>query len=195
MEINLKYCDTNQWQITSANFKTSWYDTELIVYAVSMANGVNKLFGQNINIPDTLIAQANYYRGKMVYGNTHIPQGISFREDWSHNWRIMENYDFDSVKNCHTLTCDFLTKDDLITIATDLINCLSERNILDESFVSLMGRFDFCCCWKADEDALRIINYYKPCISESALHEGIVECNQLLKDNRDIQGRQIPLNF
>ena len=195
MELKLKYYNTNQWQITSGNFETSWYDTALIVYAVSMANEVNKLFGVRINIPDTLIVQANHYRGKKVYGNIKKPQGISLREDWSHTWSIIENYDYDSARNCHAITWDKLTKDELIKISTDLINCLSEHNILDESFVSLMGRFDFSCCWKADEDALRIINYYKPCISENALHEGIVECNKLLKNNRDIQGRQIPLDF
>lgn len=189
MEMNLRF--NNQWEFIGQNFHVSWYDTDSIVYAVSLANEVNKLFGVHINIPNTLIEQANHYRGKMVYGNTHIPQRMSIVVHGDGLCHLMEHYDYEDLKGCRKRISNNLTKEEVINIATELIECLSHHNILDESFISLMSHYDFKYCYGADGTAQKIIAYYKPFISTETLKNGVDICNHLLSMNRDVNGRKI----
>lgn len=186
MEMKLKFKYDNQWNFIGQNFNVSWHDTESIVYAVSLANEVKKLFGVHINIPNTLIEQANYYCGKEVYGNICMPQRMSIVLHRDNTCGLMENYDYEGVKDCRARVADNLTKEEVVNIASELIECLSRHNILEESFISLMSHYKFKIICNAYTIAQKIIAYYKPFISAETLKRGIDICNNSLSMNLDV---------
>jgi len=156
-KIEIKHLCENQYSVNGY----SVYDTELLVYTTGLVDNVKKRFDFDIPLNDDVRTKADYYRGKKVYGNIHMPKDMYVEPDWG-GWRLITAYDFDNVKGVYGTYDGVYSKEDVIKLAQGLADYVNTHDILTDAFYHLMTYYDMSFICDSYTCALKIIRFYKP---------------------------------
>lgn len=152
----------NQFVVDGHRF----YDTDLLVYTTALVSNIKSLFDVDIHLNDDVKKKAAFYKGKQVFGNSHMPQGAYIKPIWG-KYEVYEQYDFVDLKGCTCGYNKFLTKEEVIEFVKHLADFVNNNDVLSIGFYKKITYYSMPSLINGQTIAKALIMYYEPFVNIS----------------------------
>lgn len=144
-------------------------DIDLITYAVTLVEQVNRIFGTNIQISEQNEKRYRHYKGREDVRWGRIPRKMYVEKIFGERYIIMRLYDYRDVKGCRSSDGEH-TREEVIEYARELARYINTNDILSVSYNELIVKNDMKHIINCYEIAEKYIEFYKPFVD---VREGI----------------------
>lgn len=145
------------------------YDIEAVILYVDLADFCRAKFGLNIVPSDKICELAKKLRGIREYGNNAYIHRFEVRGySYKSEFELLEKYKYDGLDCMCTATWGDKKEDWLLNVVSELHEYFLKNDIMEVSFVALMGRWDMPYICNRESVANSIMDWYKPYVEDQS---------------------------
>lgn len=155
MEIKIEHIHSRYYSVDGISFT----DTEMIVFATTLAEDINEKFGTEIKISDKNRKNYEYCLKTKHPKDSNIPQKMHIRETFCEKYDILY---YDDYKFHVEHLVDTYKKEEVIKYAKALADYINNNDILSKCYMELITYDDMKYICRVYEEGEKILEYYKP---------------------------------